>query len=1091
MPIAVEQACRNRAPAAGIPSILLAVLILAGSGAAPLATSAATEPADAWTQSAKLTPPSTTSGGSYYGAKVIADGHHVAVAAYNESFHALAAAGAVYVSEIAAASANEPLRLTSPKPASQDRFGFLLAIDGEWLAIGTRPGEGEFGEGGAQGAVYLYRLDGTAWRHWETLENPTPVTGGIFPAALAMSDGILVVGALGPANANAQRAGEAFVYRFDEAAWKEDGRLVSDAGGGRDGFGSTVTAGDGRVAVGAPQALQADAHSSYDVGAVYVFAPAAGGWRPEAKLTSPAVAKHAQFGSALAMDGATLVVGTPRDRTPHGELAGSAHVFERSAEGWDAGVRLIAWDGAAADYFGNAVAVRGGTVAVGSPLADSAAATNVGAVYIFHGESWAEATRLQASPLVRESKLGVTLALADGTLVAGTRHRDIAAHDARGAAYLFAGPDGATEESSYTSCDASGAWSTSWGLMRLTQTDDFLRGTYDWFEGTLDGRAEKRVVTGEWAQANDRGRFVFTFSTDCRSFTGSWNRASDPEGEWVGPWAGERSRASANAFDAAEAAKSYAALRPYFSLSDVAVSPSSAVFRLTIAFPSEEMAFEDDDPNRPSALSYLVENLTLTPGPSQHIQRVIGLDEAEIDVLLMGVEGLGFAGACLALDLLAHLGPACETGAAAWSVGWSTWNAPIQGATGTTVRTTLMEEVTTKPGTNMHFLVVLARDADTEEEWRVNVSLETRNMLDLRTPMGRRVPVASPLRVDASEHVLRDEQAVRLDRTSLLPLPYEAKDVLSSPPPSTPGVTIESLAVSPSRSYALLRYVAPPAAEWSRESLLPVDNARIQSAQIQSANIITDAEWRIVGAHPLGAWTVVDPDQTVALYQGVGSLLCFGLGLATNAALGLPGQVAALPCASFVSIAAGNYMDTAKAIERQHRLDGLLLKEVSIPLTQDWTSIEYLVVLAPIDGEASAPATVFSSMTYQADYRTRFPAGCDDAGPTDVSPRTSGTLAVRARLGDGRTEPVHGPTHTPKPAIWGLPYIDQAPSDEARAERLHNMKAPTCPESDGNTQTETAAETSGTRAEAAGTGLIGAIAAMRAAALLRRTTRRP
>ncbi|EJK70710.1 hypothetical protein THAOC_07909, partial [Thalassiosira oceanica] len=65
----------------------------------------------------------------------------------------------------------------------------------------------------------------------------------------------------------------------------------------------------------------------------------------------------------------TIVVGAGRD-DDNGESSGSAHVFVRSGEEWTHQVKLLAPDGAVADWFGDSVAIYEDTIVVGAQRDD-------------------------------------------------------------------------------------------------------------------------------------------------------------------------------------------------------------------------------------------------------------------------------------------------------------------------------------------------------------------------------------------------------------------------------------------------------------------------------------------------------------------------------------------------------------------------------------------------------------------------------------------------------------------------------------------------------------------------------------------------
>src|SRR6266508_3861618 len=99
--------------------------------------------------------------------------------------------------------------------------------------------------------------------------------------------------------------------------------------------------------------------------------PLAGQAIQRAKLTASDGRALDRFGVSVAVSGDTAVVGAWGDEPPAGDQNGSAYVFARSGTTWSQQTKLTASDGAAYDYFGYFVDVRGDTAVVGAHGDDS------------------------------------------------------------------------------------------------------------------------------------------------------------------------------------------------------------------------------------------------------------------------------------------------------------------------------------------------------------------------------------------------------------------------------------------------------------------------------------------------------------------------------------------------------------------------------------------------------------------------------------------------------------------------------------------------------------------------------------------------
>ncbi|MFW5835117.1 MAG: hypothetical protein ACOCYE_13570, partial [Pseudomonadota bacterium] len=84
--------------------------------------------------------------------------------------------------------------------------------------------------------------------------------------------------------------------------------------------------------------------------------------------------------------------------------------------------------------------------------------------------------------------------------------------------------------------DWSGAWDSRWrtggAVIFMQQTGTRVQGTYPALGGTIEGRADGRVLTGTWRDPGGSGSFTFAMAPDGRTFMGRFGT-----GEW---WTAER-----------------------------------------------------------------------------------------------------------------------------------------------------------------------------------------------------------------------------------------------------------------------------------------------------------------------------------------------------------------------------------------------------------------------------------------------------------------------------------------------------------------------------------------------------------------------
>lgn len=300
--------------------------------------------------------------------------------------------------------------LFASNAARGDEFGFALAIEGETLAVGARFGDTP----GVQdaGAVYVFRRGEGDWQESARITAPDAASGAQFGAAVALHNGFLAVGA--PLNSGRGTAsGAVYVFAREGEGWTLQDKLVSSRTAPFDNFG-TALALDGRtLVVGAPFA---DGERGGE-GTVHVFALAKSRWTEVRTLSAAEAAAGDQLGFAVALAGDTLAAGARRDDHGGHTDAGSVVIFEREGEEWRERPRLTAGAGArSGDLFGGAVALSGDRLLVGASLADGAN----GAAFVFErqGGDWILLDRVSPSRGAG-GRFGFSVALSGTTAVAG------------------------------------------------------------------------------------------------------------------------------------------------------------------------------------------------------------------------------------------------------------------------------------------------------------------------------------------------------------------------------------------------------------------------------------------------------------------------------------------------------------------------------------------------------------------------------------------------------------------------------------------------------------------------------------------------
>jgi hypothetical protein len=199
--------------------------------------------------------------------------------------------------------------------------------------------------------------------------------------------------------------------------------LLGQDGAVQDYFGWSVALDGDTALIGT---LYGPGSANADQGAAYVFVRNGTTWTQQKKLTANDGLAFAQFGTAVALDGDTALVGAPdHQRLPSFLTTGAAYVFVRNGTTWTQQAGLLANDGDGGDQFGAAVALDGDTALVGAPN-NAVTVGGQGAAYIFtrNGTSWTQRQRLLASDIAPDDHFGNAVALSGDKALIGAYLRD-------------------------------------------------------------------------------------------------------------------------------------------------------------------------------------------------------------------------------------------------------------------------------------------------------------------------------------------------------------------------------------------------------------------------------------------------------------------------------------------------------------------------------------------------------------------------------------------------------------------------------------------------------------------------------------------
>ena len=276
--------------------------------------------------------------------------------------------------------------IEAPDPS----FGHALELDGQFLAVGAPA----YNQG--QGGLWVY-----AWTsdNWHLAYHTSGSDGDSLGYSLALEGNLLLAGAPGARRVCwYELAADSLLHPF----------CVQSS---RSGFGRAVALAGIFAAVGSPENDRAR-------GAVDLFIQSQGTtWQHQAELFGEA--EHSAFGTALAMNSETLLIGAPLADEPRGRDAGLAYAYNRSSgSDWVLQTVLTGSNAGFGRQFGSAAALsvyQGDSYAIlSSPEVQTAY------LFVHRDTVWQQTDIFRPTPAIPSQQFGRGVDLYRTTAIVGS-----------------------------------------------------------------------------------------------------------------------------------------------------------------------------------------------------------------------------------------------------------------------------------------------------------------------------------------------------------------------------------------------------------------------------------------------------------------------------------------------------------------------------------------------------------------------------------------------------------------------------------------------------------------------------------------------
>ena len=357
--------------------------------------------------------------------------------------------------------------------AEFSRFGQSVAISDNYAVVGAYA-EGPYNNG----QVYIFEKQGANWVQTQILQNSDNENYDRFGWSVAIDGDWMIVGASGEdddenGNNNISKAGSVYIYKNIAGTWTQVQKIVASDRSADDEFGWALDIDGNTIIVGAHQDFEDvnGLNPIHHAGSCYFYDlnTGTGVWSQTQKIVANDRAPDLyypngysgedlsdQFGHSVGISGNYVIVGAiNHDYRPDGSSAwqtGSAYIFERSGGVWTEAQHIINSDNSAGiwERFGSDVAIDSNVIVCGSWSQDYTAngtdyMKNAGAAYIFVRDlsgNWNENQKIVAGMRNSGDHFGWDVKINDGFIIAGTEHDDENENEntplvEAGSAYIF------------------------------------------------------------------------------------------------------------------------------------------------------------------------------------------------------------------------------------------------------------------------------------------------------------------------------------------------------------------------------------------------------------------------------------------------------------------------------------------------------------------------------------------------------------------------------------------------------------------------------------------------------------------------------
>lgn len=327
-----------------------------------------------------------------------------------------------------------PFGVTASDGEPGDDFGNSVAVSGTYAVVGAR--YDKIGNNNVQGSAYVFKKENGVWIQQAKLMASDGASEDYFGSEVAIDGDYIVIGAPGKFVNGMESAGGAYVYFRNGEQWTEQAILHASDPDGGDHFGEAVAISNDYLIVGSPYN---DVASQPDRGNAYIFSRSGTTWTQQAIISPPFGLPGDNIGKSVDIDGSKVLIGAPGDDNNSQLNAGCAYMYKRVANQWYGEYQFLPETSQANSSFGSSVAMDDTTAVIGWPYFDYIGYSNLGSVsvYFYNGTTWYLHDNI--NPLEEHDGLtfGFSVDISHGTIIVGVPYQQIGSSYGQGKSWVY------------------------------------------------------------------------------------------------------------------------------------------------------------------------------------------------------------------------------------------------------------------------------------------------------------------------------------------------------------------------------------------------------------------------------------------------------------------------------------------------------------------------------------------------------------------------------------------------------------------------------------------------------------------------------